>query len=487
MQPGAAVGNIYVVSTQSNSGKTLIAAALLRLSRARAAPFKAQNMSLNSYPAYNGGEVALAQAMQAYAAGTLPLTYMNPILLKPMDEYRSEVIVLGRPIGAMEYSQYSKDMLSRWRVVKGSMDKLSEVYDVIVGEGAGSAYEPNITGDIANFRPADYLNAGVYVVVDISRGGAFTSALGLYQSLIPRWRRLIRGFIINRFRGDRRLLEDAFKWLRDKTGVDVVGVVPDVPEAARFIWPEDSEAMGDFGSGRLDVAIVAYPGISNFHEFNILALEDVHVRFVRWGDSLGEPDLIILPGAKNTLRAVEWLRSTGLYESLRRAAGSIPILAICGGFQLLGRILSDPTGVEFGSPGHIHGLGILGIDVTYMADKIVSHSLAKPIIDIGFEGPIKGYEIRRGRIIYSGAKPAFTILERNGQPVMEPDGYFNEESRILGLSIHDSLSNPELRSVVIKMAGGVPRSSLDSIQMLINNIDEFSRIVKENVYIPGFT
>ncbi|ABW01099.1 cobyric acid synthase [Caldivirga maquilingensis] len=478
--------SIYILATQSNSGKTILVTALLRLVNRRsrvASPFKAQNMSLNSYPALNGGEIALAQAMQAYASGLEPLVEMNPILLKPIGDMASEVIVMGRPVGLMEYREYSRNPLDKWRIIRVALGRLMTLTNgLIIGEGAGSAYEPNITNDVANFRPADYLNADVYVALDISRGGAFTSALGLYNSVPVKWRELIKGFIINRFRGDSRILNDAVKWLEEKTGRRVVGVIPEINEA-HYLWPEDSEAMVDFGNGSIDVAVVSYPGISNFHEFNVLAMEDVHVRFVKWPDSLGEPDLLVLPGAKNTALAMDWLRRSGLDRKIVKMAGSTPILAICGGFQLLTEYMSDPTGVEFGNPGHVKGLGLIKARVVYREDKIVAHS--KAMLNTLPEKPIRGYEIRRGRLTYNGDEPGMIIIERNSNPVNEPDGYFNEDRRIFATSLHDVLSNPEVRGIVLTMAKGsrVTTSEYTSISALLHWIDELAAVINSNLTI----
>ena len=478
--------SIYILATQSNSGKTILVTALLRLVNRKnrvAAPFKAQNMSLNSYPALNGGEIALAQAMQAYASGFEPLVEMNPILLKPIGDMASEVIVMGKPVGLMEYREYSRSPLDKWRVIRGALGRLMTLTNgLIIGEGAGSAYEPNITNDVANFRPADYLNADVYVVLDISRGGAFTSALGLYNSVPVKWRELIKGFIINRFRGDSRILYDAVKWLEEKTGRRVLGVIPEVNEA-HYLWPEDSEAMVDFGNGSIDVAVVSYPGVSNFHEFSVLAMEDVHVRFVKWPDSLGEPDLLVLPGAKNTALAMEWLRRSGLDSRIIRMAGSTPILAICGGFQLITEAMSDPTGVEFGNPGHVKGLGLIRARVVYHEDKIVAHS--KAMLTVLPEKPIRGYEIRRGRLTYTGDEPSMIITERNGNPVKDSDGYFNEDRRIFATSLHDVLSNPEVREVVLTMAKGskVATSEYTSISALLHWVDKVAAVVNSNLTI----
>ena len=477
---------MYILSTSSNSGKTVIVTAIVHAlsRRARVSPFKAQNMSLNSYPAVDGGEVAVAQAMQAYAAGVEPVTAMNPILLKPLSDDRSEVIVRGRPFSINGFREYSSSILDKWRIVREAIDELRSGFDLIVGEGAGSAFEPNIR-DVTNFRAAEYLGGDVYVVLDIDRGGAFTSALGLMESIPPRWRRLVKGFIINRFRGDESLLDGAVKWLMERTGKRVVGVIPWMDMSR--LWPEDSESMMGFGSGPLDVAVIAYPWISNFNEFQALTLEpDVSVRFVRSG-ALGEPDLVVLPGSRNVPASLEWLRRTGLESRLRRLIGSTPILGVCGGFQLMASKISDPHGVEGGSPGHYRGLGLGDFEVAYGLDKVVSRSVARLLHPE--ELVFTGYEIHRGHVTYGSSAPASIILERNGVSAMVMDGIWDEERGVMGTHLHGALGDPGFRELILNEARrrrGLPsrRSQGGLIDALLAGVKTISEAVWSRLDIP---
>jgi adenosylcobyric acid synthase len=487
--------NIYLVSTMSDSGKTVIVAALLRILRSRgfrASPFKAQNMSLNSYPSIEGGEIALAQAMQAYVAGLMPSVYHNPILIKPMSVDKAEYIILGRPRVQLTFNQYLTEGWLRSlaiRSVRRSIERLVSDYDIVVGEGAGSAYEPNLAGrDLANFRPAEWLGASVFVVLDIDRGGSFIHGLGLMRALPPRWRKLVRGFIINKFRGDERLLDSAIKWLEDKTGKPVLGVLPYVDDL--WLWPEDSMDLRPIGNGPLDIALIAYPYISNFNDLYPLVLEDdVTVRIVRSPKELGEPHLVILPGSKNVVASVEWMRRVGMDEALRRVRGSSVILGICGGFQALGRVLSDPHGIEAGIPGSYHGLGFVDVNTVYGVEKVVSLSRAVGLVN-GIEGvEVRGYEIHRGVPQYVGDKPLVLIRERNGRSVEQFDGVFREGDLVVGITLHDSLGDSSFRDFVLNIArenAGLPKRSsarLTSIDLLSRQIDGFSSVIKEHIDI----
>ena len=487
--------NVFMVSTMSDSGKTAITGALLRILSTRGfrvAPFKAQNMSLNSYPSIEGGEIALAQAMQAYAAGILPSIYHNPILIKPMTSDKAEYVILGKPRAQLFFNEYLSDNSIRRlavNAVKTSVRKLTEEYDIVVGEGAGSAYEPNLASkDLANFRPAEWLNANVFVILDIDRGGSFIQGLGLMQSLPPRWRKLVKGFIINKFRGDERLLNTAIKWLEEKTGKPVLGVLPYVDDL--WLWPEDSMDLRPIGNGPLDIALIAYPYISNFNDIYPLILEDdVTVRIVRSPRELGEPHLVILPGSKNVVASLEWMRRVGLDKALMRIKGSAVILGICGGFQAMGRVLSDPYGIEAGAPGNYDGLGLINVNTVYGVDKVVSLSRA-----IGLSGElegveVRGYEIHRGVPQYVGDEPLVVIRERNGRPVEQVDGVFRERDLVIGITLHDSLGDPNFRNFVLNLArevAGLPKrtsSNLSSIDLLIRQVDKFSSIIKDKLDI----
>jgi adenosylcobyric acid synthase len=489
--------NVFIVSTMSDSGKTVIVSALLRILSTRGfhvSPFKAQNMSLNSYPSIEGGEIALAQAMQAYVAGVKPSIYHNPVLIKPMSSTKAEYIILGKSRAQLLFNEYLNNGAIRRlaiNAVKASIRKLTEDFDLVIGEGAGSAYEPNLVSrDIANFRPAEWLRANVFVVLDIDRGGSFIQGLGLMSSLPPRWRKLVKGFIINKFRGDEKLLGTAIKWLEKKTGKPVLGVLPYVDDL--WLWPEDSMDLRPIGNGPLDIALIAYPYVSNFNDIYSLILEDdVTVRIVRSPRELGEPHLIILPGSKNVVASLEWMRRVGLDKALMKFKGSAVILGICGGFQAMGKVLSDPYGLEAGTPGNYDGLGLINVNTIYGADKIVSLSRA-----VGLRGEIEGveisgYEIHRGVPQYVGDDPLIVIRERNGRYVEQKDGVFREEDLMIGITLHDSLGDPIFRNFVLNMArevAGLPRRNsleLSSIELLLRQIDKFSSIIKNTLDIDS--
>ena len=486
------MASIYLVSTMSDSGKTTLVTAILRLlSRRglRAAPFKAQNMSLNSYPTIEGGEIALAQAMQAYAAGLQPSVYYNPVLIKPMGMDKAEYVILGKPRAQLTFSDYLADRDFRRLVVKAvreGINKLRRDFDVVVGEGAGSAYEPNLASkDSANFRPAEWLGAGVFVILDIDRGGSFIQGLGLMRALPPRWRRLVRGFIINKFRGNPRLLDDAIKWLESRTGRPVIGVLPYIEDL--WLWPEDSMDLRPLGNGPLDIALIAYPYVSNFNDIYPLILEsDVTVRIVRSPQELGEPHMVILPGSKNVIASIEWMRRTGMDKALARIRGSAVILGICGGFQALGKIISDPHGLEAGAPSTYRGLGFVNVNTVYGVEKVVSLSRAIGLVG-DIEGvEIRGYEIHRGIPQYVGDKPLVVIKERNGEAVNQPDGVFREDELIIGVTLHDSLGDPAFREFVLNIArenAGLPerRSSLSSIDLLLSQVDKLVSVIKDSL------
>lgn len=300
---------------------------------------------------------------------------------------------------------------------------------------------------------------------------------------------MIRGFIINKFRGDEKLLERAINWLESKTGKPVLGILPYIDDL--MLWPEDSMDLMPIGNGPLDIALIAYPYISNFNDLYPLLLEDdVHVRIVRSPMELGEPHMIILPGSKNVVASVEWLRSTGLDKAINKLVGSTVMLGICGGFQAMGIRLKDPSGIEAGIPGVYHGLKLVDVEVEYRIEKITA--LSRAIGNYGeIEGmEIRGYEIHRGVINYMGSsKPLITIVERNGKRVGVPDGVYDEKRLLVGITLHDSLSNPGFRSFILNLAremAGFPRrnpSGMTGIDLLLSQADRLSSIIKDRLDI----
>jgi adenosylcobyric acid synthase len=406
---------IIIASTMSDSGKSTITAGLVRLFSA--IPFKAQNMSLNSYPTLDYGEIAFIQAYQAIGSGLSPKRYMNPILLKP-DGRGIEIVFMGQPLGSFSASYYYEHFLPRaWIQVK------EMVRDDMVIESAGGI-EPNfVEKDITAVKLSKELQIPIILTLDIDRGGAFTSALGAYLTLPQEVRKKVKGFIINKFRGEEKYLEPAIKWLEEKTGMRYLGYLPLFDEP--LIMPEDSMNVRNLGEGELDVVIVSYPYMSNFNEFYAFKDSNATVRFIKRPSEIAKSDLVILPGSKNTLESLKYLVDKGFVEVLKKKQ----VLGICGGFQIMGRKLKDPYNVEI-SEGEVNGLGLLDVETIYERDKIVSLS------ETDFS--VNGYEIRRGRIKYLDyGKPLFIITKRGLKEVNIPDGA--EKDNYLGYSIHGSM------------------------------------------------
>ncbi len=394
---------IMVVGTTSHAGKSLLTAALCRiLSRRgwRVTPFKGQNMALNAYVTANGGEIGFAQAVQAWAAGVMPWVEMNPILLKPQGDSTSQVIMKGQAIGTTNASEYyEKYFTMGWQAIEESLGKLSREFDLVVCEGAGSPVEVNIKHrDLTNMRVAQYLDAPTLLVVDIDRGGAFAQVVGTLELLEPEERKLIKGVVINKFRGQRSILEPGLKWLEERTGIPVIGVIPWI----EGVFPaEDSldllERHVKKKDGDIKISILRLPRISNFTDFDPLEAEpSVAVRYVHPQESLGHPDAVIIPGSKTTISDLRYLQANGMALQLKQyAAAGGTILGICGGFQMLGKTLSDAEGVE-GEVGTCPGLDLLPLQTIMQANKIARQRLVTSNYpEAGL--PIEGYEIHQGR------------------------------------------------------------------------------------------
>ena len=400
---------IMVQGTMSGAGKSLLCTALCRIFKQdglRCAPFKSQNMALNSAVTADGLEMGRAQAVQAAAAGVRPDVRMNPILLKPTSDVGSQVIVHGEVRGQMparEYFAYKKrlvpDILAAYR-------SLAAEHDVIVIEGAGSPAEINLKADdIVNMGLAKLVDAPVLLAGDIDRGGVFAQLYGTVALLDPDEKARVKGLVINKFRGDADILRPGLAPLEAKTGVPVVGVVPYIRVA---IDDEDSLApqleRAD-AHKPLDVAVVRLPRISNFTDFAPLEQHPLlGVRYVSGPRALGAPDLVVLPGTKSTLADLRWLRESGLEAAiLRLAAGGVPVLGVCGGYQMLGRTLSDPEGVE-GAPGAgCRGLGLLPTDTVFTPRKTRTRTRAAALAGPFAGAQLEGYEIHMGRTEAQGA------------------------------------------------------------------------------------
>ena len=413
---------LAILGTGSDVGKSLVAAGLCRLlyrAEIEVAPFKAQNMSLNSFVTPDGGEMGRAQVLQAQACGLVPNVLMNPILLKPETDCQSQVIVQGKVWEKQEAQEYFQNKAVLWDVVKASYEELAKRYDVIVIEGAGSAAEMNLRDrDIVNWPVAHMADAAVILVADIDRGGVFAQVIGTMDLLAPEERQRVIGVIINKFRGDLTLFDDGIKIIEERTGVPVLGVLPhlrgleldqeDSVEIERF-------RMTPFGVETVNVAVVLLPHMSNFTDFNQLAAEsDVALRYVASPQELHGADAMILPGSKTTIADLEYLRKAGFDEALlshSRSGGEV--MGICGGFQMLGEFINDPSHVETG--GSSKGLGLLDVETELVASKKTVQVRGRTLLGAwDDECQIEGYEIHMGETKRAeGVSPCFEIIPRS--------------------------------------------------------------------------
>jgi len=457
---------IMVQGTTSHAGKSLMATALCRIfaqDGLRVAPFKAQNMSLNSFVTPDGGEFGRAQAVQADAARVAPVVEMNPILLKPEGGRRSQVVVMGKPMRVASAREYYTLKPTLWPLVAQALDKLRARYDVVVIEGAGSPAEINLKEhEIVNMRVARYADAPVLLVGDIDRGGVFASLYGTMALLEPQERALIKAFVINKFRGDPTLLDPGLDMLRQRTGVPFAGVVPyftdiHIPEedSLGLDTPQSqSGAHGNQDGALLDIAVIRLPHIANFDDFDPLRQEPgARLRYISAAAELDAPDLIALPGSKTTVADLEWLRRQRLDRAIieRRSAGT-PLIGICGGYQMLGRRILDPDGVESDKPETV-GLGLLPLITIFAAEKTTHQVRAKVTAHSGLladsaDVDIVGYEIHMGRTSGESAA-AFRITERSGEPTSSPDGALDAEGLTLGTYMHGLFHNHSLRRALL--------------------------------------
>lgn len=406
---------IMVQGTMSGAGKSLLCAALCRIFAQdgyRVAPFKSQNMALNSYVTRDGLEMGRAQVVQAQAAGAEPDVRMNPVLLKPSSDTGSQVIVMGEIRGqmtAVEYFRYKKRLFPE---VLSAFESLAAENDIIVIEGAGSPAEINLReDDIVNMGLALKVDAPVLLAGDIDRGGVFAQLYGTVALLQREEQARIAGLIINKFRGDLDILRPGLAMLEEKTGKPVLGVVPylkvdvdDEDSLAPCLTREDAHKP-------LDAAVVRLPRISNFTDFTPLEEHpQIGARYVDAPRKLGSPDLVILPGTKSTVGDLLWLRQSGLEAAiLKLAASGTPVLGVCGGYQMLGEVIHDPEGVEYGSPGSVRGLGLLPIETTFFPEKSRTRVRATVLAGPLSGAKLDGYEIHMGATRVNGEP--FCVLE----------------------------------------------------------------------------
>ena len=464
---------IMIQGTMSNAGKSLLTAGLCRIFRQdgyRVAPFKSQNMALNSYITSEGLEMGRAQVMQAEAAGIEPSVLMNPILLKPTNDTGSQVIVNGEVLGTMsarDYFKYKKNLVPD---IMKAFRALAEKNDIIVIEGAGSPAEINLkTDDIVNMGMAKMADAPVLLAGDIDRGGVFAQLYGTVELLEPEERKRIKGLIINKFRGDKTILDPGIEMLEEKCGIPVVGVAPYLD-----IQVEDEDSLTerfDRGqeTGLIDIAVIRIPRISNFTDFNPLeSIPGVSLRYVKHTSDLKNPDVIILPGTKNTMEDLRWLRESGMEALILKAAdrGTL-IFGICGGYQMLGETLSDPHGVEAG--GSMRGMGLLPMD-TIFAEKKTRTQVTGRFLDLDgdyetlSEVEFTGYEIHMGDSVRRNPAKPCTSVRDEVMGKEKTEGTFTRN--VCGTYVHGIFDKEETALALIRAAGkkkGVDVSRMEGV------------------------
>jgi adenosylcobyric acid synthase len=459
---------IMVQGTSSHVGKSVLTAAVCRILKQggfKVAPFKAQNMALNAFATKGGGEIGRAQAFQAEAAGCEPTVDMNPVLLKPTADSLTQVIVQGKVYGVMSASEYQGFKKVARRFVLESYTRLAALYDVIVIEGAGSPSEINLReDDIVNMGMAEMVGSPVLIVGDIDRGGVFASIVGTMELLSEVERNRVKGFIINKFRGDIGLLKPGLEFLSKRTGVPVLGVVPYLD---RMVLPdEDGVALEGLrpkktlAGGEIKIVVLKLPRISNFTDFDPLKLEPgVSLDFVVDPGGLEGADLAVIPGSKNTIGDLMWLKKRGFSQALKRfVKGGGMVAGICGGFQLMGVHIKDPFGVE-SETREAEGLKLIE-GSTVLTEEKKTFQVTAELTGIAEREGIRltGYEIHMGDTVGTG-KPFAIIRERNSTHVRVEDGYVSEGGDLWGTYIHGIFDNDRFRGALmneLRRRNGVP-------------------------------
>lgn len=445
---------LMIQGTMSNAGKSLLVAGLCRILHqdgVRVAPFKSQNMALNSYITQEGLEMGRAQVMQAEAAGIEPSVLMNPVLLKPTNDTGSQVIVGGKVVGNMQardYFAYKKSLLPK---IKEAFDTLSASYDVILIEGAGSPAEINLKeNDIVNMGIAKLVDAPVLLVGDIDRGGVFAQLLGTLMLLEEEEQERICGLLINKFRGDKTLLEPGIRLLEERCKKRVVGVVPYMKLAL-----EDEDSLSDklkqSTSGLIDIAVISFPHISNFTDFDVFEqFEEVSLRYVSDVKSLGRPDMIILPGSKNTIGDLRWMRQNGLEAVIKKRTADTVLFGICGGYQMLGEKITDPLGIEDG--GELRGMELLNLVTALGSTKVCTqvHGVFGQIrgaLAALSNRPLSGYEIHMGRSSLIGEADSLCSVTDRSDGSQKLDGSFSEN--VYGTYVHGIFDRGDLAWTIV--------------------------------------
>jgi adenosylcobyric acid synthase len=487
---------LMFLGTASDVGKSVIAAAFCRILYRKGyavSPFKAQNMALNSFVTMDGKEMGRAQVFQAYAAGVLPDVDMNPVLLKPASGTRTQVIVHGK----VQKSSTAQEYYSmQHRVVPAIMEsfrRLRERFDAIILEGAGSLSELNLKkNDVVNLPMAQAAGSPVVIVADIDRGGVFASCVGSMNLLTRREKKLVIGFIINKFRGDKALFADGVKIIEKLTKKPVFGVVPFFRDI--HLQEEDSVALHLGKKGRMKrtasvrIGVIHLPYISNYTDFDPFEAEDdVSLLYTQKPDELEEMSVVIIPGTKNTIEDLLWLRDQGFEQALERHVQSgKTLLGICGGFQMLGKTVEDPSGVETHRP-KVKALGYLDVSTVLQQEKTLKQVKAKSLLEgmrktCGKTIEVKGYEIHMGKTsLGTGVSPAFSVQPEGENGAQYGDGAFSASFPVWGTYIHGLFENDDFRAAFLHMHGGKQNERFSYRAYLNEQFDRLADFVSANV------
>ncbi len=485
---------LMIQGASSSVGKSLLVTALCRIFARRlaprgwkVAPFKAQNMSNNAAVCSDGSEIGRAQALQAHAAGAPLSADLNPILIKPEADAHSQIILDGRPFKSLSAYDYYKQKQILWEHATAALDRLRAQYDLVIIEGAGSPAELNLKrGDIVNMAIARYAGAPVILAGDIDRGGIFAQLLGTLWLLEPEERPLVRGFLVNKFRGDIRLFEEGVRILQEKSELPVLGVVPylkdlNLPEEDAVAL--DRQEAVSRNDSMIDIVVIHLPVISNFDDFDPFRNDKgVQVRYVTKASDVGQPHAIILPGTKSTIADLAWLRERGfdgvIREHVRREGA---LVGICGGYQMLGQKIHDPERVE-SSEESIEGLGFLPTETFFVSEKATYQVHARVtgrttwLADLS-DSSLQGYEIHMGRTTRASTRDASTWLRidaRNGVPCEFLDGSITADGRIWGCYLHGLFGNTAFRHAWLASLGwnpnGRPAASDEQLEKSLDTL-----------------
>ncbi|MEG1255694.1 cobyric acid synthase [Clostridium sp.] len=485
------MAKIMVQGTASSVGKSILVTALCRIFKQdgySVCPYKSQNMSLNSYITLDGKEMGRAQVLQAYAAGLEPEVFMNPILLKPTTDKNCQIIFNGEIYGYSNAKEYHNLKVKFKDELKASFEKLEKQFDIIVLEGAGSPAEINLrANDIVNMGMAELIDAPVVLVGDIDKGGVFASILGTIMLLSDDEKKRIKGTIINKFRGDISLLKSGVDSLEDLTNKECLGVVPYFK-----LELEDEDGAVDLNKNindKIDVAVIKLPHISNFTDLDALAIEpDVSVRYVENINEFKSPDLLIIPGTKNTLGDLEYLKKSGLFDMIKKYECNGKIIGICGGYQILGSVLEDPYGVET-TLRSMEGLNLLPIKTVFEEKKVttrVNGIIGKNIIGNDKDLNIYGYEIHMGKtsLLNSGTE-FITITDSNNQKDYHLDGVVGAKGNVMGTYIHGIFDGVEFRQHIVnelRRTKGIKEKQSETYEhMRDKELDKLAELVRSSL------